>query len=200
MKRWIWQIVIIGALALTPAVNALAIFYNSGTYGACEYNSCSITISSLGSVALNITPTSAGSCTTQNDNVTVTTYDDNGYTLTLADPTSNTNLTNGAATIPTTTGTFAVPIALAANKWGYRVDGQGGFGAGPTTAQNNVALNATKYAGLQPGNLSADTIRTTAVAAGSGSVTPVWYSVCANLSVVPGSYTNTVTYTAIANN
>ena len=198
MKQLNWLVILIVVFML-PTLSASAINYNSGTYGSCQYSSCSITLTSNGSVSLNVTPSGAGSCTTASDTATVTTDDSNGYSLTLADMTTNTALVNGAATIPASGGSLVSPIPLTADRWGYRVDGVGGFGAGPTTAQSNVGLNSTTYAGIQPSNATADTIATTSVPANPAVSTTVWYSVCARADVVPGAYTTVVTYTAITN-
>ena len=176
-----------------------AVNYNIGPYGACQYNACSITISSSGTVSLNVTPTSSGSCTTQNDIVSVFTENPSGYTLSLANSTTNTTLSNGSNTINSSTASQSSPAALSVNSWGYRVDGVGGFGAGPTTSQTNISLNSTTFAKVPPSNGTADTLADTNVAANPAVNTSVWYSVCANTNVSSGSYTAQVTYTAVTN-
>lgn len=174
--------------------------YGSGTYGSCEYGStCSITLTSGGSVHLDITPTSSGRCTIQSDTASVLTDDSNGYTLTLADNSTNTALDDGSATIPATSATIGSPAALTANKWGYRVDGLGSFGAGPTTAQSNIAVPGTVFAGIKASNVAADTIATTSAAANPAQDTTIWYGACADTSLSSGVYTTQVTYTAVAN-
>src|SRR6185312_2811878 len=131
--------------------------YGSSTYGSCEYgNTCSITLTSGGTVHLDVTPASGGRCTIQSDTASVLTDDSNGYTLTLADNSTNTALDDGSATIPASSATIASPAALTANKWGYRVDGLGSFGAGPTTAQSNISPPATLFAGIKASNQTAD--------------------------------------------
>lgn len=174
--------------------------YGSGTYGSCEYGSvCSITLTSNSNVSLNVTPTSGGSCTIQSDTASVMTDDSNGYTLTLADNSTNTALINGSATIGAGSGTFASPAALSGNAWGYRVDGLGSFGGGPTTGQSNVSPGSTLFAAIKASNQTADTIAATSVAADPAVTTTVWYGACANTSATSGSYTTQVTYTAVAN-
>lgn len=177
----------------------MAINFGSGTYGACQYNTCSISISTSGTVSLNVTPAPAGACTTQSDNVSVLTDDPNGYTLTLANSSTNQSLVNGSATINTTNATQASPAALAANSWGYRVDGIGGFGSGPTSSQTNINLNSTTFAQVPASNAPPDVLANTSVAADPAVSTTVWYSVCANTTETSGTYLSQVTYSAITN-
>ena len=174
--------------------------YGSGSYGSCEYGSvCSVTLISNGNVSLNVTPTPSGNCTIQSDSASVQTDDTNGYTLTLADNGTNTSLINGAKTIAAGSGTFASPAVLANSSWGYRVDGLGSFGSGPTTSQSNVSSSSNTFAAIEASNASADTIAATSTAADPAIATTVWYGVCADTSVTSGSYVTQVTYTAVAN-
>ena len=184
---------------IIPTLPAMAVNYNVGPYGACQYNACSITISSNGTVSLDVTPTSSGSCTIQNDTVSVFTENPSGYILSLNNSTTDTTLRNGSGTINSTTGSQSSPIALTVNRWGYRVDGVGGFGSGPTTSQSNVSLNSTLFAIVPASNVTADTIASTSVPANPTVDTQVWYGVCANIGVSSGSYTTQVTYTAVTN-
>lgn len=159
-----------------------------------------ITVSSAsGTVALNVTPTGSGSLSTQKDDVTVTTNDTLGYTLTIQDVDANTNLVSGANNIASSAGTFAAPTAsdLVADTWGYRVDGVGSFGAGPTTAVTDQASSALKWAGV-PANGSAHTIKNTSAAAVSGDLTSFWYGVKATTAKPSGAYADVVVYTALA--
>ncbi len=174
--------------------------YGSGAYGSCEYGqTCSITVSSNGNVSLNIVPAAGGKCTIQSDTASVTTDDTNGYTLTLADSSNNTSLVNGSDLITASSGTLASPTTLTANKWGYRVDGLGSFGSGPTTNQTNISIPATTFAGIMASNQPADTIATSSGAADPAQSTTVWYGACADTSLKSGSYNTQVLYTAVAN-
>lgn len=147
-----------------------------------------------GTVTLSITPTSAGSYTSLSDTVTAGTNSTAGYVLQLS--ASPVALTNGANTLAAVSGTPASPSTIGVNQWGYRVDGQQGFTAGPTTADTNAASSSqTKWAGP---TATATTIKSTSVASASDSTT-VWYEASADLSKPSGSYTSTVTYTAVAN-
>ncbi len=203
IKRLICSVgVLVATVALTSGLAAAYATgtYGSGSYGTCTYgDACSITLTSNGAISVDITPTSSGRCTIQKDTALVQTDDTNGYTLTLADSSTNTALSDGSGTIPATSATFASPAALSANQWGYRVDGLGSFGAGPTTAQSNIAIPSTVFAGIKASNQTADTIATTSSAANPAVGTDVWYGACADVSVSSGAYTTQVTYTAIAN-
>ncbi len=203
-RRLVW----LSVLALTAAaawVSPRVLAYATGTYGSGSYNSCvygsacSITLVSSGNVSLNITPAAGGKCTIQSDTASVMTDDTNGYTLTLADNSTNTGLINGSSSISAGSGTLASPAALSGNAWGYRVDGLGSFGAGPTTAQSNVSPSGTLFAGIKASNQTADTLASTSTAADPAVTTTVWYGVCADTSVPSGAYASQVTYTAVAN-
>jgi hypothetical protein len=157
-----------------------------------------ITVSSSGTVNIDATPTASGVQTIGSDTVTVSTNDSAGYTLKLGETTATTTLTSGGNTIAATTGTQAAPVVETANSWGYRVDGVGGFGAGPTTSASSAAISGTiKFAPVAASG-SPNTIKTTAVVASSDTTT-VWYGVAVNSTAVAGTYTNSVTYTATAN-
>lgn len=192
-------------ISLAWLFNGLAMAYPSGTYGSgaygsCEYGvACSISLTSNGTVSLSVTPNSSGSCTIQSDSATVFTDDTNGYSLTLADSGTNTALINGSSTINATSGTITSPTSLSGNSWGYRVDGLGSFGSGPTTSQSNVAHNSTLFAGIEASDQLPDTIATTSGAADPAVTTTVWYGACADTSVSSGTYTTQVIYTAVAN-
>ncbi|MGH7234541.1 MAG: hypothetical protein ACREF7_03820 [Candidatus Saccharimonadales bacterium] len=202
-KRILFLPIVLLGLALIS--NGLAMAYPSGTYGSgaygsCEYGvDCSISLSSNGTVSLAVTPTSSGSCTIQSDTATVLTDDTNGYTLTLGDSSTNTSLINGSSSINATTGTIGSPAALSGNSWGYRVDGLGSFGSGPTTGQINVGHSGTLFAGIEASDLTADTIASTSGAADPAVSTTVWYGACADTTVSSGNYTSQVIYTAVAN-
>ncbi len=148
-----------------------------------------------GTVAVNVTPTASGAQTIASDTVTVSTNGP-GYTLTLADKDTNTNLVSGPNSIAAHTGTQGTPTALSANAWGYRVDGVGGFGAGPTSTLSSGAISATTFAGV-PVSSSPNTLKNTSTIA-TNDTTTVWYSVAANLTQTPGTYTDIVTYTGTA--
>jgi hypothetical protein len=151
-----------------------------------------------GTVNLNATPTGAGVQTIASDTVTVSTNDSAGYTLQLAETSATSTLTSGSNTIAASTGTQTTPAVETANSWGYRVDGLGGFGAGPTSAASNAAISGTiKFAGV-PATGSPNTLVTTATTA-SNATTSVWYGVAVNTTAPSGTYTNSVTYTATAN-
>lgn len=173
--------------------------YGSGSYGDCNYGSCSITLSSSGAVALDVTPTQSGSCSIASDDVSVLTDSTSGYNVQLASSTTNTNLVNGSSTITTASGTAASPSILSPNAWGWRVDGLSGFGSGPTSAQSNITAPISSFAGVPASNASPTTIKSSSSAANPAVITTVWYALCADISVLNGTYTTQVTYTATTN-
>lgn len=150
-----------------------------------------------GTVTLDSTPTGAGVQTTASDTITVSTNDTAGYTLKLNETTGASALTSGGNTIPATTATYATPLALSVNTWGYRLDGVGSFGAGPTSGATNATIGTVKYAAV-PATASPQTLKTTSSTA-TNDTTTVWYSVAVDTATPSGTYTNGVTYTATAN-
>lgn len=156
-----------------------------------------ISISTATPVAISVTPTAGGVVSSASDTVSVSTNNALGYTLTLANNDTNTNLVNGANNIAAHTGTQASPTALANNTWGYRIVSVGGFGAGAYSAESDNASSTSTWAGV-PSSSSPNTIKTTATTA-SADTTTVWYGVKATTSIPNGVYTDTVTYTATTN-
>jgi hypothetical protein len=184
----------------------ISIFFFSSIVSAATTNttinstlSSLISLSSTGSVTLNVLPTGSGSQTIGNDTVVVSTNDNAGYTLTLADSSSNNSLISGSNSIPASSGTQANPVVQTSNTWGYCVPNVGGFGVDcPSTSNSNQAISSTnKFAGV-PINSSPNIIASTSVSA-VNSTTTVWYAVTANTSQNTGTYSSTVTYTATAN-
>lgn len=186
-------------LLAMPVWPAAAINYGHGTYGACEYGSCSITISSGNNLSVNVTPSPTGSCSIQKDDVGVFTDNSAGFTLTVANTSTNTSLQKGGNSITTAAATQSSPATLPVNRWGYRVDSVGGFGSGPTSAQTNVSSSPLLFAGVPASNTTADTIANTSTAADPTVTTHVWYGVCADTSITNGTYTTQVLYTTVAN-
>lgn len=191
------NIVIAGTLGVLVLPFAAGAASNSATTTINATLASTITVTSSGTVNLAITPASGGNQTTASDSVSVSTNNAAGYNLRLADGDANTNLVSGANNIAAHAGTQASPTALANNSWGYRVDGVGGFGAGPTSGSVDQASNASTFAGV-PGTGSPNTLKNTATTA-SSDVTTVWYSAKADSTKPNGTYTDSVTYTATTN-
>lgn len=189
----------LGVSSIAHADTSDSTTYGSGNYGNCDFGSCTITLSSGGSVAANVTPTATGKCTVQSDSVSVLTDSNTGYSLTMTTSGTNTAMTSGGNSIPASSGTAASPTSLAVNRWGYRVDGLSGFGAGPTSAQTNGSTPATTFAGVPASNQAAVQIAYSGSAANPAANTTVWFGVCANTSQSSGSYAATITYTAVTN-
>lgn len=180
---------------VTPAVAGAA---TSSTTVQSHIGSVISAMTSGPTVTADVTPTGSGAQTISSDTVTISTNNTLGYTLQLADSDTTTTLTSGSNTIAASLGTQASPIAQAVNTWGYRVDGVGGFGAGPTSSQSSAAIGSIKFAGVPASNGTASTIKTTSTTAANDTTT-VWYGVAANTTQPNGTYTDSVTYTATAN-
>lgn len=175
--------------------------YGSGSYGSCQYNACGISLNSTATVSVDITPASGTVCTVNGDTVSVLTDSSTGYTLQLADADTVNNLAGAThgGNITATTGSTSTPIALAANKWGYRVDGIAGFGTGPTTALSNGSVPVATFAAVPLSSATPDTIATSTGPADPAADTTVWYGACADTSLPSDSYSDGIVYTAIVN-
>lgn len=153
-----------------------------------------ISVASSGTVNVSVTPTGVGSMSSKKDTVEVSTNNSAGYTLTIADSDSNTDLVDGANTISAHSGTLAVPTSLAKDSWGYHVDSAGGFDTGATEETNQTGGGAYKYAGV-PASGSPDTIKSTSAVA-SQEQTFVFFGANVSTAKPNGNYADTVTYTA----
>jgi predicted secreted protein len=191
--------IVLVAIAVIPAAFSKALPYGSGTYGTCQYSSCSIAVTSNGTVSLAATPTTAGVYSTQSDTITVTTGTTTGYTLKLNMSGTSNSLIAGSFSIPASSGSLASPVTRTMNTWGYRVDGAGGFGAGPTSTESSAASSSYTFAAVPTSVQSGDLLKSTSSAAGSGDTTTVWYGMAANASQPSGTYTASVVYTATTN-
>lgn len=182
------------AVAYSPAAFAVTDTTTiTGTIGS------TITIDSGASVALNVSPSSGAAVSTQSNLVTVTTNNTTGYDLSLSTSAAERDLvhTNTVDKITAHTGTWASPTTIATNSWGYRVDGAGTFGAGPTTVLNSAASSPQTWAGV-PASGSAQIIKSSNTnTSGSGENTTVWYAMSADATKPSGNYTNSVVYTAV---
>lgn len=184
------------AVILSPVVASAISTTANTTVNATVSSVISMTTSTT--VAIGITPTASGAMSSSSDAVSVSTNNSLGYTLTLADTDATTTLVSGANTIAADSGTQAVPSAsLTLNRWGYRVDSIGGFGAGATTAETNIASSAFKWAGV-PATGAPNTIKSASTTA-TNDITTVWYGVKVDTSKPNGVYTDSVTYTATTN-
>lgn len=193
--------VLFGALLLciTTTQSLLAAPYGISSYGDCGAygEGCNtISLGTSGSVALELSPTSTGVYSIEKDEVTVTTTSNSGYELRISSSSATTNsLENGASLIAATNGSSAAPAPLAVNEWGYRVDGEGEFGVGPTVAAENQLTNTALFAAV-PLLGNEDVVKATSTSALSGDTTTIWYGVRADITRPAGTYSATVLYTA----
>ncbi len=193
-------IVISAWLAFPAATIRADSTYGSGTYGTCTYNSCGISLSSDGMVTLNVTPSVSVACTVQKDSVAVETDSSTGYTLTLSDSDTDNQMTGtNGGTISPADGTGSSPASLSANTWGFRVDGVGSFGAGPTSVSSSGAVPSEPFAAIPASSSQPETVATSSSAANPAVTTNVWYGICTDTSLPAGTFEDSVTYTAVVN-
>jgi hypothetical protein len=183
-------------LALAP-VSVSAVTATANTTINANLGS-TISITTSGTVTLNITPVSGGSQSSASDTVTVNTNNATGYNLAVADATLT--LTNGANTIAASSNTFAAATTLANNTWGWAVAntttgiGSNGFDAS-YSAFTNQSSHASHWAGITASDQQFKSTSTTA----TNDTTTVWYSAKADTTKPNGTYTDTVVYTATTN-
>lgn len=188
-----------GVLLLLPwAVVSASSKYGSGLYGRCTYMQCGITITSTGNVNTDVSPSGSLACTIVGDTVSVLTHSSSGYTLTATNSTTNTALISGGNSIASTSGTISSPQTLN-NTWGFRVDGLGSMGSGPTSAVSNAGPSSLTFAGFPSSAGTPATLASSSAYNATAIETQVWIGVCADTTVASGSYTTTVTYTAVTN-
>ncbi len=199
MKQKLMLVIGLLVALLAPSI-VFATNYGSGVYGSCTYNeTCTISIATSGTVTLPATTNPSGVVTIDKDIVTVTTNSSGGYTLSLESVSgSSSELVNGGEVIPAISATAGSPATLGLNEWGYRIDGALGFGAGPTSAITSQPSSSLTFAGVPLLGAPQD-IKVTASSAPSGDVTNIWYGLRADMSKPAGTYTSTVTYTAVLN-
>ena len=185
-------------VALAPVAASAATATANTTINAVIASVISITTS--GTVTLNITPVSGGAQTSASDTVTVSTNNATGYNLKIKDSDATLTLTNGANTIAASSNTFATGGVLANNTWGWAVAntttgiGANGFDASYSTFTDQTS-HASKWAGITATDQQFKNTSTTA----SGDTTTVWYSAKADTTKPNGTYTDTVVYTATTN-
>jgi hypothetical protein len=197
-RRWRYSLIGLSLVGGTIGTPVLAGASTATTTVSSTLSSVITLFTTSGTVTVNVVPTGSGAQTIANDTVTVSTNDSAGYTLQLAETTASSALTSGGNTIPGTTGTQASPVAMLVNTWGYRVDGIGGFGAGPTSGVSSQAISGSIKFAAVPATASPNTIKSTSGTA-ANDTTSIWYGVAANTSQASGTYTNSVTYTLTAN-
>jgi uncharacterized protein (TIGR02145 family) len=150
-----------------------------------------------------------GTMSVSSTTIKTTTTAPNGYKLYLG-MTGNTNdlinTSNATLRIPSTSGTLTSPTALSAEgTWGYalsstasKVITPNGFDTTYTTG-SSFTPNGNKFASIPVSTENPQLIASSnGPSAAAGDSLNVYYGVSANYNVPNGTYSNTVTYTAIA--
>ena len=150
--------------------------------------SWTISVSSSGTLGLDLTPNSSGTLSTTTDNLNVYTNTPNGYQLYLNSTSGSTDIYNNSDTqkelnhFTSTTGTKEDPVVLTNNTWGY-----------------SLAPSPTTFSKVELTNTSADSlISTGSKTTGAGDNIDVTYGFKADTKLTPGTYSTQVTYTAVA--
>ena len=147
-----------------------------------------VSISSDSNLNVNLTPTSSGVVNTATDNVNIYTNTPNGYQLYLNSTTGSTDIYNNTDTeqernhFTATTGTKASPVSLTSNSWGYSL------ASSPTTFSKVEASSSASDSLISSGSKTS----------GTGDNLGVTYGFKADTKLTPGTYTTSVTYTAVA--
>ncbi|MBR3135218.1 hypothetical protein IKG54_01465 [Candidatus Saccharibacteria bacterium] len=147
-----------------------------------------VAVSSSGTLNVDVTPKGSGTTSTTTDNVNIYTNTPNGYQLYLNSTTGSTDIYNNSDTehernhFIATTGTKDSPITLSSNSWGY-----------------SLSSNPTTFSKVETSSSAVDAlISTGSKTSGSGDNLGVTYGFKADTKLTPGTYTTSVTYTAVA--
>lgn len=198
VKIGLWLLVV---FVISSPVTVSAAASSQNTIINATVNSV-ISITTLSTVAISLTPTTGGVLSSSSDTVTVNSNNTAGYVLTAADADATTSLTSGANNITASAGTKTVPVVLVNGTWGFAVaTGTTGIGTNgfdvSYSAETNNASSTSKWAGM-PASGTPMMLKTTAAVA-TNDATIVWYAAKVNAAQPNGTYTDTVTYTATSN-
>ena len=165
-----------GLLSFTRTAQASP--FGQGVFGAnVPFGSLtSLTIALGGNPSINLTPSGATFVGSGTHTITVTSTDAVGYNLYIY-AASGTSMTNGASTIAASSNGTPAPLSL--NTWGYNIDGSSNY-TGITTRPTLLKSAAGPYK--------------------SGDNTTVTYGALTSSTAPAGSYSVSVTYTAVAMN
>lgn len=200
ISRFLVGIIIVATITTLSAYTSTdALKYGAGTYGTCQYDTCSISIASNGTVILNTTPNIDGGHAIASDTTTVTTGSSTGYSLLLSMSGVDTILQGAlhGGSIAAVSGSYSSPVNLAANTWGYRLD-TGAFGTGPTSAQSDVGAPPALSFAAAPSSATPQQIVTTAAPA-NNHATNIWYGMFVSIQLPADTYNGNVTYTVLVN-
>ena len=188
-------------LASTPIIASAAADSSTSTVSATV--SSVISISTPGTVSISVTPTANGMLSSASDTVTVSTNNITGYNLKLADSDATTSLSDGAGhTIAASSNNMAGATTLTSGTWGFAL-ASGTTGIAPNnfdasySSVTNVTGATSKWAGV-PASGSGVVIKSTSANA-TNDTTSVFYAVKIDTTQPTGTYSDTVTYTALTN-
>lgn len=195
----------IGMLIINQDVDKNASALSETTNVNVNNTTYSIGVNTVGdSIDINAESTSSGVYTAKKDTVTVTTNIPDGYSLYISagsgDPKLYLDGDSSASYIDTTSGTYSSPQVLRTNTYGYAVPSSIN-GAVDNNFDSAYATpnptSASKWAAL-PTSTNQQLIQTTDTANTDGEKVDVYYGIYLNNAVAAGTYTGSVTYTAMA--
>lgn len=120
-----------------------------------------------------------------------------GYKVYLSSSTASTDMVhtvNSANKMNKAAGSVTTPGALADNRWGFRVNGVGGFGA-TTAIETNVTSSTYNWAGITPAGTLTQIKETSAA---GPTATDVYYGLKSAPTAPSGTYKATVMYTVVS--
>ncbi len=165
-----------GLLSFAPAAQASP--FGQGAFGAnVPFGSLtSLTISLGGNPSISLAPSGATFVGNGTHTITVTSTDTAGYNLYIY-AASGTSMTNGSSTIAASSNGTQAPLSV--NSWGYNTDGSSNY-LGITTRPKLLKSASGPYK--------------------AGDTTTVTYGALTDSTAPAGSYSVSVTYTAVAMN
>jgi GH35 family endo-1,4-beta-xylanase len=172
---------------------ALSVMAHKTNYLLSEPISSSLNITSK---SISIAP---GKVSSAPHSIQIGSNNHDGYILTISTSTTDNALKHApsSTTIPAIASSKPTALTNAAPAWGYRTDGVGSFGAGPTTVETNVVKSAFTWAGVPTSASPATIITTTSPDLGYTRKLDIYYAAFAPRTVPAGNYSNTIVYTLI---
>lgn len=184
----------LGVLVASPALVASAATDDTTITATVD---STISVTAAPNISVQLTPGGSAVLSVTSDTVSVSTNSNGGYTLSLANDDSTTELTGDpSGSIAAHTGTTGAPTPLTVSSWGFAVAAFDGFDSSYTTGDNQAG-NSASWAGV-PAAGSGVLIKDYSTGAVSNDPTVVYYGVRIDSSQPEGEYTDTVVYTATA--
>lgn len=141
-------------------------------------------------VGMTLDPTGAGVVSSASQTVQVSSNNASGFKLYIKDADATLSL---GASFSAHASAWGSATALANNTWGYAIPGAVSFDASYSTETNNSS-SASKWVGITASDQQIKDYTSSGI-----DSTVVWYAARATTAIAPGTYADTVTYTATTN-